>query len=108
VAFTQNFGGDKKGKGSGMDPDAIFDRYAKGKDVIVVSQFEQDERFARFMPTEKVREWMNGYLKEKGDNNGQMTREQFREYQQWVRPKMTEMFQQGGGMQWGQKSQGDK
>src|SRR5262245_47689848 len=75
VAFTQNPGGGEKRQkgGGGMDPDAIFDKYAKGKDVIVVSQVEQDERFSRWMPTEKLREQMTSYLKEKGINNGQIT-----------------------------------
>jgi len=105
VAFTQNPGGDKKR--GGFDPDAIFDRYAKGKDVIVVSQVEQDERFARWMPTEKLREQMNNYLKEKGISNGQITREQYRDYSTWSRQKMMEQMQ-SGGMQWGQKGGDNK
>jgi len=95
VAFTQAPGGGQKGRG-GMDPDSQFEKYAKGKDVLSVSEVEVDERFAKFFPTEKLRESMNTYLQEKGVTNGQMTREQYREYSTWSRAKMMEQFQSGG------------
>src|SRR4051812_24417949 len=100
VAFTQGPGGGGK-RGGGMDPDAAFDRYAKGGNAIVVSEYETDERMAKFMPSETVREWMTAFLQEKGIKNGKLTREDYREYSEWVRPKMMEHFQkmreQGGG-----------
>src|SRR5437899_11449815 len=92
VAFTQGPGGDRKMR-TGMEPDSIFDKYAKGKEVITVSEVEADPMWAKMMPTEKVREWMSSYLQEKGVTNGQMTREQYRDYSTWSRPKMTEHFQ---------------
>lgn len=104
TAFTQGpGGGEKKTRGFGMDPDTQFEKYAKGKDVLVVSEVEVDERFARFMPSEKVREQMNSYLTEKGISGGRMTREQFKDYSDWQRTKMMEQFSKGG-FSFGQKS----
>jgi len=95
VAFTQPGGG--KGGGFGRtDPDEQFAKYAKGKDVLTVSEVEVEGFMARFMPTEKVRESMNTFLKEKGVSSGQMTRAQYREYTDWSRAKMMEQFQKGG------------
>jgi Ca2+-binding EF-hand superfamily protein len=108
VAFTQAPSGEKR-KGYGMDPDAIFDKYAKGKDVIVVSEVEVDERFARFISTDKLREQMTNFLQEKGITNGQITREQYRDYSQWSMQKMREQWEKGGGkLGGGSKSDGDK
>jgi len=112
VAFTQGPSGGGGNKRGGMDPDAMFDRLAKGGDAIVVSQYETDERFAKWMPTETVREWMTAFLQEKGIKDGKITREQYREYSTWVQPKMMEHGQKmreqwnnGGG---GKQSDGDK
>jgi Ca2+-binding EF-hand superfamily protein len=97
VAFTQGPGGGQKTQmRGGMDPDSQFEKYAKGKDVLTVSEVEVDERFAKFFPTEKLRESMSTYLQEKGVTNGQMTREQYRDYSTWSRAKMMEQFQSGG------------
>jgi len=107
VAFTQGPGGGQKMRG-GMDPDSVFDKYAKGKEVLTVSEVEVDGWMAKMLPTEKVREWMSSYLQEKGVTNGKMTREQFRDYSTWSRPKMTEHFQSmGGNMMKGAKSSDD-
>src|SRR4051794_40301478 len=88
VAFTQAPGGGQKTRG-GWDPDSIFNQYSKGKDVLVVSEVEVSGFMAKMLPTEKVREWMSSYLQEKGVTNGQMTREQYRDYSEWVKPKTT-------------------
>lgn len=97
VAFTQAPGGGQKTR-TGMDPDSIFDKYAKGKEVITVSEVEVDGWMAKMLPSEKVREWMSSYLQEKGVTNGQMTREQYRDYSTWSRPKMMEHFQNSNNM----------
>jgi Ca2+-binding EF-hand superfamily protein len=104
TAFTQGPSPDRRrGGGGGYDPDAMFDRMAKGKDVIVISEVE----FGGY--TEKMRESMNAYLKEKGLSGGQLTREQYRGYSTWSMEKMRERMQQGGGKFGSPKSsEGDK
>jgi len=112
VAFTQGPGGGGGKKGGGWDPDSQFDRLTNGGDAIVVSEYQTDERMAKIMPTETVREWMTAFMQEKGIKNGKLTREQYREYSEWVTPRRNEHFQKmrdsgafGGG---GKQSDGGK
>jgi hypothetical protein len=100
TAFTQPGGGGKGGF-RGPDPDKQFDNYAKGKEVITISEVEVDPRFAQFFPSEKLREGMTTYLKEKGISGGTLSREQFRDYSTWSQAKMAEQWggKGGGGMQ---------
>jgi len=61
----------------GMDPSFMFNRYANGGDVIVISQVRSS-----FFP--QLQEWMTQYAQRNGISSGQLTREQFAGFYQDV------------------------
>ncbi|HEV3260821.1 MAG TPA: EF-hand domain-containing protein [Gemmataceae bacterium] len=88
VALTQWGGGRRGGWGGGgggrFDPSFLFNRYANGKDYIVIAEVTRD----------RDKTAMTEYAQRKGIGNGRLTREQFADYMQ---DRMAARFGNRGG-----------
>jgi EF hand len=75
----QQPGGGKKMKGPGgggaMDPNSVFDKYAKGQPYVLINDLWRGKEFAL------------QFAREKGITNGQLTRAQFIEFQEQLNAK---------------------
>jgi hypothetical protein len=101
-AFTQGPGGrggrgGRRGGGFGgmMDPNAIFNMYSAGKDTIDVNNLKVPEFMQRFQSGDQIKQAMQAFLQKKGVTNGQMTREQYLQYNE---ERRQEMMSRWGGM----------
>jgi Ca2+-binding EF-hand superfamily protein len=75
TALTQWGGGRRGGSGGGggrFDPSFLFNRYANGKDYVVIAEVTRD----------RDKTAMGDYAQRKGITNGRLTREQFADYWQ--------------------------
>jgi len=80
-------GGGKGGAGGGlsMDPGAIFDNYlAKGRNFFLISE------------APRSRDLLTQFASEKGITNGQITRQQYMDFQEWQKAKLLAPSQGSG------------